>query len=110
MDPLALLAIILFLAFLVETLVEATFAPIMDNFTVLLKYKWMLMYIAMGVGIAGAFLYKLDIVYLLGAWLNVVGEGWKMSAFGIVLTGLAIGKGSNYLHELIKKFLTPKPG
>jgi hypothetical protein len=26
------------------------------------------------------------------------------TTYGIVITGIALGKGSNYLHDLIKKF------
>jgi hypothetical protein len=107
MDPLAILAILLVIAFLVETLTEFLFAPFFDKITALTPFKWTQMYIALIVGVVGAGLYHFDIIFLLGLYL---GQPIPVTWYGVMLTGLAIGKGSNYLHDAITKFLQPKPG
>lgn len=101
--PLAILGVILLLAFLVESLVEYLFGPVFDKIPKLTKAKWSLMYIAMAVGIAGAFVYSFDLLYLLGQFLGVE---ISLTPYGIVLTGMAIGRGSNYLHDILTKFFS----
>ena len=55
---------------------------------------------AVGIGIAWEL--QLDIFGLLGVWpLHPI--------VGNIITGLLIGRGSNYLHDLIKKWVQPKP-
>jgi hypothetical protein len=109
-DPLMLFAVIFGLAFIIETLVEAIFGPVFDKVVKLAPYKWLLMYIAIAVGLVGAFIYQFDLIYLLGRFVHpeeppIV----QQTTFGIILTGLAIGKGSNYLHDLFQKIFV-KPG
>ena len=101
--PLAILGVILLLAFLVESLVEYLFGPIFDKIPSLTKAKWTLMYIAMATGILGAVVYSFDLLYLLGQLLSV--EVPK-TVYGIVITGMAIGRGSNYLHDILTKFFS----
>jgi hypothetical protein len=105
MEPFALIVVVFLLAFLVETLVEAIFGTVFEKWPVLKPYKWTQMYIAMIVGVVGAFIYKLDLVALLSGYL---GAGIGQNTFGVVLTGLAIGRGSNYLHDLVSQFFKPK--
>lgn len=57
-------------------------------------------------GMAGAWWYQFDLVSLLMQSLQIPAAP---SAFGIVITGLAIGKGSNYLHETIKRYFRLQP-
>lgn len=106
MDPLAILGIIFFLAFLVETLVEAIAAPVYDHFPKLAPYKWTQRFLALAVGIGGAFVYRFDLLYLLGLWMK---QEIPLTPYGITITGLAIGMGAGYLHDAIQKFLAPKP-
>lgn len=107
MDPILLLqikylAISFALAFLVETLVEAIFGIPMDKVPKLQPYKWCLMYIAMICGVLLVFFYKVDLIALLQA--IIPGETLIITPVGMLLTGLAIGRGSNYLHQFVSRF------
>lgn len=97
----------LLIAFLIETLVEYLFGTAFDKISALTPYKWTLMYVAMIVGIGAAFLYQLDLINLLSQFLssssNVV-YILPVTPFGIVITGAAIGRGSNYLHDIYDRF------
>lgn len=102
MSVLLILAIVLFVAFLVETLVEFVAGPIFDKVPKLAPYKWTIMYVAIAVAMFAAFLYRLDLVFMLAQFLGV--EEIPQTTYGTIITGIAIGKGSNYLHDLIKRF------
>lgn len=111
MNIFGILAIMFLLAFLVESLVEYVFGQAFSHVPALQPYSWLLVYIPMAVGIGGAFMYGFDLLYLLGNWLEV---DWPTLAapsnLGMVLTGMAIGRGSNYLHDLVTRFFVkPKP-
>lgn len=101
MEVLSILGVILLLSFMVETLVEFLAAPLVDNVPALGAYHWVQEYIAIAVGILGAFVYSFDLLYLLGSF---VGASIPLHPFGIALTGIAVGKGANYLHDLIGKY------
>lgn len=107
MEPLGILVVMLALAFFVETLVEAIFGPIFDKVPALTPHKWSLMYIALLVGLVGAFLYKFDLLAVLSVTVKM-DPPIPVSWFGMGITGLAIGKGSNYLHQAISKFFPAK--
>ena len=101
----AILAVIFLVAFLVESLVEYLFGAPFDHVPGMTPYKWVLMYVAMAVGIVGAFVYRFDLIYLIGQYVNA---GIVTTTFGIILTGAAIGRGANYLHDLVDKlFIKP---
>ena len=95
-------AVMIFLAYLIETLVEALLGPIFEKVPKLEPWKWCLMYIAIAAGVYAAFLYKFDVVYMLASFIGV--ENLQITVFGIVITGLGVGKGSNYLHDIFQKF------
>lgn len=101
MNPLLVLVVIFLLAFLVESLTEYLFGQIFAHVPALQPWSWCLMYIAAGVGVLGAFVYKFDLIFLLGSYVGVV---MPITWFGILLTGLAIGRGSNFLHDLVTRF------
>lgn len=106
-----LVGIILFLAVVIESLVEAIFSPIVDNVPALKPYRWLLQYTAVAGGVAAAFIYRLDLVYLAGQFLGKIADTEspiEMTVFGIIVTGLAVGKGSNYVHQFISRFLPVK--
>ena len=108
-----MIGVMLFLAFVVETLVEAVIAPIVDHVAALKPHRWLLMYVGIGVGVFAAFLYQLDVVYvfaLFAARVTEVEPLVPMTGFGIAVTGIAIGKGSNYIHQLISKFFPARTG
>ncbi len=101
---LIVLGVIFLLAFLIQTLVERLAAPLFDNIGALGKWKWVQLYIAIGVAVAGAFLYHFDILYLVSVFLgSVVGAPptIPITGYGITLTGIAIGQGAAYLHDVI---------
>lgn len=106
MEQLVTLFIIFILSSIVETLVEAFFSDFFLKIPALIPYQWTQKYIAWIVAVAGAFIYQFDVLYIIGVYLS---EAFKVSspvpltAYGVFLTGIAIGKGSNYLHELILK-------
>jgi hypothetical protein len=94
-------------AFLVETLVEFALGMLFDKIPKITPYKWVLAYAAIAVGILGAFVYKFDVIFMLFSYLGVeswLGEPIRITIIGLIITGIAIGKGSNYLHDFLKKF------
>ena len=101
MSILAILAVILLLAFMVESLTEYFFGQLAANIPALKPYSWLLIYVAAAVGVLGAFVYKFDLLSLLGGYLQV---NIPIGPFGIAITGAAIGRGSNYIHDIISKF------
>jgi len=106
LEVLGVLVIIYFLSLVVEALVEYIFGTPMDKLG-WTKFKWLLMYCALGVGVGLCWIYKLDMVALIPKWLgldNLIEPG----RVGQVLTGFIIGRGSNYTHDLIMKFFTKK--
>jgi hypothetical protein len=108
-NVIVILLVTLLLAFLIETLVEYFVAPFFNNIPKLAGYKWTQMYIAMAIGLVSAFVYRLDLVSLLSQFLSQVSTGGSVlptTTFGIIITGTAIGRGSNYLHDLVMKFFT----
>lgn len=106
MEVMALILVVLFLAFLDESMVEFSLGVLFDKVPVLQPYKWMLMYVALGGGVALALVYNLDLVAQLAASLNIpIPE----TIAGKILTGLAIGRGSNYINDIRDKFFSTKP-
>lgn len=101
METIAILGVAVFLAFLVESTVEYLLGTPMDKVQKLTPYKWLLMYAAMGVGLLGAFVYKLDLIAQLGQSL---GTPIQSTTLGIVLTGIAIGRGGNFISDLWGRF------
>jgi uncharacterized membrane protein (UPF0182 family) len=110
MIVIALLGLIFLLAFLVETIVEFLFGTVAGFFP-----AWqcdqrtktsIIQTAAVMVGAGGAFLYRFDILYLYGVYSQI--PDIPITAYGIAITGIAIGKGSNYIHELISKMITAK--
>ncbi len=59
-----------------------------------------LRYVAMAVGVGLACAYRTDLLGMVGltAWTPWI---------GYVITGVLIGRGSNYLHDLVNRWLTP---
>jgi magnesium-transporting ATPase (P-type) len=101
MNVLAILGIVLFLAFLVESMVEYFVGEVANHIPAANPYKWLIMYVAAIVGILAAFIYKLDLVNMLSDFLGVQ---FATTTFGIIFTGLVIGRGANFVHDLWQKF------
>jgi hypothetical protein len=101
-NPILLYAGTLLLAFLIEAMVEYVFGTPMDKIAKLKPFKWLLMYISLGVGVGVAFWYSLDLVALV--------MEQEPTWVGIVFTGAGIGRGANWLNDLWQKYLfTKKP-
>jgi hypothetical protein len=97
------IALSLALAFLTESMVEYLFGTLADHVPALGAFRWALMYIAAAVGVGLALYYRLDLLALIAedAPTNV----------GMVLTGLIVGHGANYLHQFVSKYLPgPRQG
>jgi hypothetical protein len=90
--PLAFLG----LALIVESFAEYVFGMPFDKVRRLRRYRWTLRYFAMALGVLVAAGYGLDFMPpLLGVTPQPV---------GILLTGLMIGRGSNFAHEVLAAF------
>ncbi len=104
---LSVLGVIVFLAFLVESLVEYFLGAIIANVPSLAPFKWLTIYVAAIVGIVGAFVYQFDLIFLLGKYLDL--PDIKVNTMGLILTGFSVGRGANYIHDLVSKyFVKPK--
>ncbi len=107
-----MIGIVLFLGILIESLVEAVLEPVFRFWPKLEKFKPAQMYIAVALGLIAAFLFSLDLIYLVGMFLSqimaVEANPIHITTFGIILTGFCIGKGSNFIHQLIMKWAPPK--
>lgn len=93
--PLTLLA--LALAFLSETMVEYIFGELFQQIGNWKPYSWLLKYIAAAVGIGLAFRYGIDLLTLI--------PETPQTEVGIILSGLCIGRGANFIHQFIGKYL-----
>lgn len=101
------LAVIFMMAFMVETLTEFLFGDLFNNVESAKPFKWTIKYIAVMIGVAGAWVYQFDLIHLLSEY---VGAGLPSSPFGVALTGIAVGKGSNYIHQMITQFFPEAKG
>ncbi len=99
------LGVILLLAFLVETLVEALFGRIVDHIPAIQPYKWALIYVAVAAGIAGAWVYQFDVLYLAAQFMDV---SLTVTPFGVTITGIAVGMGAGYIHQIISTYFPMK--
>lgn len=104
-----ILVLIIFSSFMVESAVEYVLGEPFNHFPKLAAYKWLLMYVACGVGVGMAFIFKFDFIYLASRIFELDGVSQylpdmpdiKITTMGITLTGLLIGRGSNWLHDTL---------
>jgi len=115
-----LLGVSFVMSWLIETLTEAILGNWADY--VVERVEWIdeemkvrllqLVPLALGVYSVG-FLYQFDFISWLSVTLSATAETFKISApvviavtpYGRIVSGLAVGQGSHYMHELIGKFL-----
>ncbi len=102
MDGLVALGFFILISTLIEGIVEYFVAPIFDQ-NGLAKHRIALLYIPAIFGVLCAVYYKLDLVAALAPVFNV---DVPNSVFGQVLTGILVGRGSNYVHQFLSKYLT----
>ena len=99
------------LAFLTESMTEYLFSFWVNALVSWMARSWFpefanaqpLKYVAALVGVYLAWAYKLDLLYEAFHILPTV------NLVGVILTGLAVGRGANYLHDLATKYLGLKP-
>lgn len=91
------------LAFLTESMTEYLCQPIQAAIKRHLSFDLPMRYAAAGVGVALAFAYGLDL-------LTAAGVPAQHPAVGVILTGLVIGRGSNYLHDFTALFQKAQTG
>lgn len=105
MSNLQIMLLALALAFLTESMVEYLFGQAVDHLA-LEKWRWALMYVSALVGVGLAFYYHLDLLALIGQL--------EASPVGYLLSGLIIGRGANYLHDFVSRYILqqqfPDPG
>ncbi len=103
-----LITVSLMLAFLAVSLVDYVFGIPMDQIPALKRFKWLLMYVALAIGIFFTLYWRIDLVAIIAnvvAKLAGVDFTWKVSLVGKILSGFIIGRGSNYLYDFLSKFL-----
>lgn len=96
----------LVLATLVEGFTEYIFGTLFDKVPKLVNFKWVLMYVSLLVGVALAFYYKIDLIALIA---NNAGGDLSITPVGIILSGLIVGRGANYINDFVSRWLPKSP-
>ena len=107
-ETLPTLALVFVLSFLAESLTEYFARPLLrpraqpeeEGDPRPLSPLW-LRYVAALVGVGLALLYQVDLLALFGLRAIHPIAGW-------IVTGILIGRGSNYLHDLVDRWLAPQ--
>jgi hypothetical protein len=91
-----LVATLALLGFLCESMVQYIFSPFK-------KIEPYLMYVSLGMGVFLAIAFNVNLIAAV-----VPGIPGTVLAYwtGVVLTGLIIGRGANFVHDLWEKFIT----
>ena len=105
MNPVVILSVSFALAFLAESMVEYLFGILIDHIPGAEKFKWLLQYVSAGVGVFLALYYALDLIALIA---EMAGGSVGVTPVGQVLSGLAIGRGANYLHQFVSAYFPKK--
>lgn len=85
------------LAFLAESMVEYVFGTLAEKVVALQPFRWLLAYVALAVGVGMAFWYQIDLITLITAEAP--------TTLGIVLSGLGIGRGANFIHDFVSNYI-----
>lgn len=100
METASIITLALALAFMAESSVEYILGTPFSKLPKLKELSWLLMYVSLGVGVGLAYLYHLDLLALI--------TGEPATVQGILLSGLAIGRGANYLHDFVSRYILGK--
>lgn len=98
-ESLRLLAFGLALAFLAESMVEYVFGQVVDHIPALSQFRWALMYVALAAGVGLAFYYQVDVLALI--------QDEPSTPVGFAMSGLVIGRGANFFHDFISRYIRP---
>ena len=101
MDTVKIVMLALALAFLSESMVEYILGTVFNKIQKINPYSWLLMYVSLGVGVGLAFWYRLDLLAII--------TGGEATTIGIILSGSVIGRGANFLHDFVSKYIVKKP-
>lgn len=101
METAKIIALALALAFASESGVEYILGTPFNKFPKLESLKWALMYVSLCTGVVLAFLYHLDLFGLI--------TGEPATVQGIVLSGSMIGRGAQFVHDFVTKYILAKP-
>ena len=97
MENVKILALAFALAFVVESMVEYIFGRIIQQFPKLEGLRFFLPYLALAAGVGVAFFYRIDLFALIledvPSWL------------GVLLSGLGIGRGAEWLHGFVSNYI-----
>jgi len=100
MTNVQILGLALALAAIVEGFVEYFFGQAIDHLSGGDKWRWALIYVAAIAGVGLAFYYKLDLMALISEQ--------ESTGVGYFLSGLIIGRGANFLHDFVSKYILQK--
>lgn len=102
MQALGLAVMTLILAVIVEGFVEYFVGLPFQKIPTLNKYSWLLAYVSLVLGEIVAFYFSIDILFLISEY--ALGSEWLITPGGIFITGVCIGRGSNYVHQILSKW------
>lgn len=96
------------LAWLVESMTEFIFGKAVEYYESAARFRPLLAYVAMFFGIGLTVYYRID---LLSAMVDMIrdmgfdGAGFVIqpSLVGYVISGMAVGRGANYINDLISR-------
>lgn len=116
MNPFAALAIAFALAFMAESGTEYIFGTPMEKIEKLKPFKWLLMYVGLAAGVGMSWYYQIDVIALIQAFAGGGGAApepplqavVEATPLGVVLTGLVVGRGANFLHQFVSQYLPVK--
>lgn len=114
-----MIGVVLFLALFIQTPTEFLFdrvegivVTIFPGLAVILEKprlrKGIISLVTVGLGVFAAFLYQLDVIFLVSEVFAIIAAVngptiIRVTWFGLILTGVTIGMGSSYLHDILLK-------
>lgn len=114
-----MIGVVLFLALFIQTpteflfdRVEGILVTVFPGLAVILEKprlrKGIISLVTVGLGIFAAFLYQLDVIFLVSEIFAIIAAVngptiIRVTWFGLILTGVTIGMGSSYLHDILLK-------
>jgi len=105
MNVVAVITLIFAATFIIESSVEYFIGTPMSKIPKLQPYTWTLIYVSAIFSILISFFFQFDLIALISESLETpMAKSWV----GIVLTGLVIARGSNFLHQFVSKFFPAK--
>jgi hypothetical protein len=103
MDGFTLLGALFFGFMATEGTVEYFLGTLFDKIAALTPHKWVLMYLSALVGVGFAWAYGFDLIASVFGYTSP-GVPW----LGVVLTGIVLGRGANFVNDIWGKYLKPR--